>query len=213
MLDAAQLLRIEAVHRGFLFQHLYAAQCLLSAGALSAHTVVVESDEDVEVILDGRHVYIQVKYRKDTLAWDDIESAVSRFAELRCVHQKGDRLGIAEFVVISNAAPNGPLAKRIVAADWPTDVRIDWPGCPVDDRLLPAPQPLLLEAVEATRSMARSLPFAMLTPETLVWKLAGVVMLAATGEHSSLGHVFKAGDLPNLFEQLVLQLQDLPLAK
>ena len=64
VLDAAQLVRIEAVHRGYLYQHLYAAQCLLSAGALSAHTVAVEGDEDVEVALDGTRVYIQVKYRK-----------------------------------------------------------------------------------------------------------------------------------------------------
>ncbi len=31
VLDAAQLVRIEAVHRGFLYQHLYAVGCLLLA--------------------------------------------------------------------------------------------------------------------------------------------------------------------------------------
>ena len=85
-LDPKQLLRIEAVHRGFLFQHLYAAQCLLCAGVLSASAVVVESDEDVEVLLDGRHLYVQVKYRKNTLAWNDIEGAMSRFEVLRGAH-------------------------------------------------------------------------------------------------------------------------------
>ena len=78
VLDPAQLVRIEAVHRGFLFQHLYAVQCLLSATTLKAQTVSVESDEDVEVQLDGTRVYVQVKHRKEALAWDDIESAMAR---------------------------------------------------------------------------------------------------------------------------------------
>lgn len=53
VLDPAQLVRIEAVHRGFLFQHLYTVQCLLSAAALSVRSVDVESDEDVEVQFEG----------------------------------------------------------------------------------------------------------------------------------------------------------------
>jgi hypothetical protein len=57
VLDPAQLVRIEAVHRGFLYQHLYAVQCLLSAAALSVLSVDVESDEDVEVQFDGRRIY------------------------------------------------------------------------------------------------------------------------------------------------------------
>ncbi len=210
VLDEAQLLRIEAMHRGFLFQHLYAAQCLLSARGLSAKTVVVESDEDIEITLEEKHAYIQVKYRKEALAWGDIESAMTRFTELRGTHQKGDRQLIPMFIVISNVVPNAPLLKRINAADWPTDIRIDWPGAISDDRVLPAPQSSLMEAVEATRTLAQSLPFALLTPETLVWKLTGMIMLAATGENKSLNHIFKTEDLPNLFEQLVLQLHDLP---
>jgi hypothetical protein len=39
VLDRRQLERIQSVHRGFLYQHLYAAACLLQAGA-SATTVV-----------------------------------------------------------------------------------------------------------------------------------------------------------------------------
>lgn len=73
VLDPAQLVRIEAVHRGFLFQHLYAVQCLLSAAALSVQSVEVESDEDIEVQFEGRRLYIQVKHRKEPLAWNDIE--------------------------------------------------------------------------------------------------------------------------------------------
>ncbi len=209
-LDAQQLLRIEAVHRGYLFQHLYAAQCLLCVGALSANAVTVESDEDVEVLLDGKHLYVQVKYRKSKLAWSDIESAVSRFEELRGAHQTGERPSTAEFVIVSNAPPNGPLAKRISGADWPADVHVDWPEGSEDGRTLPPPSASLIDAIEATRALAQSLPFAKLNPDTLVWKLAGIIMLAATGENSGLNHIFSAEDLPDLFEQLVLQLQDLP---
>jgi hypothetical protein len=55
------------------------------------------------------------------------------------------------------------------------------------------------------------LPFATLAPETLVWKLAGLVSLAATGEDEHLDHTFETAKLPHLFEQFVVQLQDLPL--
>ncbi|MHC2424221.1 hypothetical protein ACVII1_007222 [Bradyrhizobium elkanii] len=211
VLDPAQLVRIEAVHRGYLFQHLYTVQCLLSAVALSMESVVVESDQDVEVQFDGRRVYVQVKHRKEPLAWDDIEGALTHFGELRAVHKSGQRAGDPAFLIVSNAAPNGPLAARLAAADWPGDVRIDWPSADPEKRSLPAPQSSLIEAVEAACKMAGDLPFSTLAPQTLVWKLAGLVSLAATGEDANLDHSFRAGDLPNLFEQLVMQLQDLPL--
>lgn len=211
VLDPAQLVRIEAVHRGFLFQHLYTVQCLLSAASLSVQTVAVESDEDVEVQFEGRRVYVQVKHRKVPLAWADIEDALTRFGELRAAHGRGERDGEPLFLVISNAAPNGPLAAKLAAADWPVDVRIDWPTADPGSRILPAPQASLLETVKAAHQMAESLPFATLAPETLVWKLAGLVSLAATGEDKALDHTFRVSELPSLFEQLVLQLQDLPL--
>ena len=68
-----------------------------------------------------------------------------------------------------------------------------------------------LEAAEAASELAKGLPFAPLAPQTLVWKLAGLVSLAATGEDDNHDHTFKVGELPSLFEQLVVQLQDLPL--
>ncbi|PZR86736.1 MAG: hypothetical protein DI537_27880 [Stutzerimonas stutzeri] len=211
VLDPAQLVRIEAVHRGFLFQHLYTVQCLLSAAALSVRSVEVESDEDVEVQFEGRRIYVQVKHRKKPLAWNDIEEAVERFAELRAAHQRGERSGEPGFLIISNAAPNGPLAARLAAADWPADVHVDWPAADPNSRILPAPQGSLLEAAEAASELAKGLPFATLAPQTLVWKLAGLVSLAATGEDDNHDHTFKVGELPSLFEQLVVQLQDLPL--
>lgn len=211
VLDPAQLVRIEAVHRGFLFQHLYTVQCLLSAATLSIESVEVESDEDVEVKFKERRTYIQVKHRQGSLAWSDIEGPLARFDELRAAHRRGERSGEPAFIIVSNATPNGPLAVRLAAADWPDDVRVDWPSADPATRLLPAPSASLLEAAEVASKMASDLPFATLSPDTLVWKLAGLVSLAATGEDKNLDHTFQAEDLPHLFEQLVVQLQDLPL--
>jgi len=73
ILDLTQLTRIEAVHRGYLFQHLFAVECLLSVASLSATSVSIETDEDVEVQLEGERIYVQVKHRQGALAWDDIE--------------------------------------------------------------------------------------------------------------------------------------------
>jgi len=50
VLDVAQLVRIESVHRGFLYQHLYAVGCLLLAQAAAVDVVMVEIDEDIELI-------------------------------------------------------------------------------------------------------------------------------------------------------------------
>lgn len=130
---------------------------------------------------------------------------------MRAAHERGERDGEAAFFVVSNAAPNGPLATKLAAVDWPADVRIDWPAADSGARILPAPQASLLEAADAASEMAKGLPFATLAPETLVWKLAGLVSLAATGEDKNLDHTFQAEELPHLFEQLVVQLQDLPL--
>ena len=211
VLDPAQLVRIEAVHRGYLFQHLCAVQCLLSAATLSAQTVFIETDEDFEIQLDGTRIYVQVKYRKTTLSWGDIDSTMARFDDLRHSHNRKERQGAAQFIVISNSAPNGPLLKKYEADDWPVDVTLEWPESEPTRRILPAPQANLMEAIQETCRLAERLPFATLAPETLVWKLAGVVQLAATGESEALNHAFHAIDLPSLFEQLVMQLQDLPL--
>jgi hypothetical protein len=67
VLDSRQLERIEAVHRGFLFQHLYAAACLFMAAKAGATEIIVEHDEDVEIVLPGRRLYVQVKTRREPL--------------------------------------------------------------------------------------------------------------------------------------------------
>lgn len=198
------------MHRGYLYQHLYAVQCLLRAGASGATSVIVEGDEDVEIVFEGRRVYVQIKHRAESLAWWDIDTAIDRFAELREAHARGDRDGEALFVIVCNAAPNGPLADRITHEDWPDDVTVLWAG--VESEIVGVPDaPLsLIGAYEAAYELAGTVPLAMLAPDTLVWKLAGLVTMASTGETAPLNHVFVTTALPALFEQLIIQLQSLP---
>jgi hypothetical protein len=86
VLDPAQLIRIEAVHRGFLYQHLYVAHCLLLAAATDVRSIVVESDEDVEIVRLSLRTYVQVKHRASSLSFRDIEDALERFTALRALH-------------------------------------------------------------------------------------------------------------------------------
>lgn len=211
VLDSAQLARIESVHRGFLFQHLYTAVCLFLAAKAAAIEIVVEHDEDVEIVLPDRRVYVQVKTRKAPLVYSDIEGAMLRFDELRKEHETGARKGGASFVIAANVAPGPQLSARLGDAAWPKDVVIHWPEGPdVTEAALPKPWRDTAEAFAACCEWARSLPFAMLAPETLVWKLTGRVMAAAAGAAPHGDHTFRTATLPDLFEQLVVQLQDFP---
>ncbi|HYF87127.1 SEC-C metal-binding domain-containing protein [Azospirillum sp.] len=210
-LDPRQLRRIEAVHRGFLYQHLYAVWCLLLAGPSGIRAVVVESDEDIELETDKGCIYVQVKTRVGALARADVDDALARFAQIRAEHTNKSRSGDAYFVIASNAAPNGPLAAMLRGPGWPKDVELHWPSMEGGPRVVvPKPAMDIAEAIERCSFLADSLPHALLVPETLVWKLAGQVMLAASGTPPRTNHRFTAEELPVLFEQLVLQLQDFP---
>src|SRR5438105_26391 len=111
VIDPRQLERIQSVHRGFLYQHLYAAACLLRAGGARTAAVRVETDEDVEVVgPDGCH-YVQVKTRGERLVWGDVEGALRRFDGIRQEHVSGRRPGAAHFVVATNVPP-GPACWR-----------------------------------------------------------------------------------------------------
>ncbi|MBU2607894.1 MAG: ATP-binding protein, partial [Chloroflexi bacterium] len=57
---------------------------------------------------------------------------------------------------------------------------------------------------------AQSVPFSRLPGETLVWKIAAIIQFACTGSSPRYYHEFRSEDLPVIFEQMVLQLQDFP---
>jgi hypothetical protein len=211
-LDPAQEIRIEAVHRGFLYQHLYAAAYLLNSGQTGATSLSVERDEDIELVKPAGRTYIQVKTRSQPIMPADIKSALERFNALRQEHAQGRRPGRAAFVVVVNH-PLGPtLAEQVDTGKLAGDVEILWPGrvCAGDLDQLPPAWADIDEAVAWCVSRAATVPLAMLAPDSLVWKLAGRVQAAAAGNAPHADHAFVIADLPSLFDQILIQLQDFP---
>lgn len=209
-LDPRQVARIESVHRGFLYQHLYTVGCLLLAGQRAVRSVSVELDEDVELLADsGDLLYIQVKTRSSPLISSDIAGALARFEQIRLEHQEGRRAGSPSFFVVANVAPGPELRALVEAQKLPQGIALVWPdAATATPECLPPAWRSVVDAITWCVGQARALPLTMLEPETLVWKLAGRVLLAATGE--SPGHAFSTSELHTLFEQLVVQLQRFP---
>lgn len=211
VLDSAQLVRIEAVHRGFLYQHLYAVGCLLLAQKASMETVTVELDEDIELNSGQEHIYVQVKTRVKQIIPSDVSGALTRFAELRNEHTEGRRQGAASFVIVANQAPGPLLQKMIEDKTLPADVRFVWPQSTAERHpALPPAWDTVASAAAWCIKQAEQLNFSLLSPESLIWKLAGLLQLAATGNNLDGQHAFYTKDLPALFEQLIVQLQDFP---
>lgn len=198
---------IDAVHRGFLYQHLVAAAVLLSADANRLEEVLVEGDEDIELQLRaGVRRYIQVKTRSGTLRPADIATTLDRFARLKKEHDEGPRYGAAEFVIFCNAAL-APEAEEAIAQSGVAVTVITPDLAGIED--LPPAWRNLEEAIQWCTDAASRIPFGTLAPTTLVWKLAAEVAFACTGERLD-GHSFTPVALPELFEQLVAGLHHFP---
>src|SRR5260221_12640336 len=203
-LDSRQLARIEAVHRGFLYQHLYAVACLFQAARAGVGHSVVENDEDVELVLPDKRIYAQIKTRGSHLLFSDIDGAPSPFDADRDEHAEDRRSGTAEFAIISNSAPGPELSERLRSEAWPSDVALLWPGnTSGTEQALPAPWNSVSDGFAACRAAANTLPFSILAPETLVWKLAGRIMAAAAGIEPNGNQTCIAQELTLIFEHLV----------
>lgn len=63
-LDVRQIKRIEAVHGGFLYQHLYAVGCLFSAAKSGVSAVGVEPDEDNQ---NRNYCFLKAALRREIL--------------------------------------------------------------------------------------------------------------------------------------------------
>lgn len=211
VLDAAQLGRIEAVHRGFMYQHLFAAGCLLAAQGSDLRAIRVELDEDIELQFPGPTVYVQVKTRNRSLILSDIKGALERFATLREEHTSGQRAGDAQFVVVSNQAPGEALV-RALAERGLSYVSLEWPEGRIGPQAsgLPPAWRDIPSAVAWCATAAEQLPLRTIAAETLVWKLAANVALASSGTEPYGDHQFRAEGLPVLFEQFARQLHDFP---
>lgn len=212
VIDPVQLRRIEAVHRGFLYQHLYAVGCMIKLAAENTGQVAVERDEDVEISINDEIVFVQVKTRTDPLTSSDIKTALQRFNQLRLQYAETCPDKSVCFAVVSNISPGPQLATALAGDDWPSDVSIVWPDVePALHSVVPPAWRSLDEAVAWCMAAAHDLPLTTLSPETLVWKLAARVQYASTGKDDDRpDHRFRREDLPALFEQLVEQLQEFP---
>ena len=211
VLDAAQLVRIEAVHRGFLYQHLYTVGCLLLAQGAGVNAVMVERDEDIELITDKERIYIQVKTRSKLIIPSDISGALERFEDLRKKHAGGKRKGDSSFIVVANQAPSVRLQQILDENRFPSDIFFVCPQSTSEHSpALPPAWKSLTDAATWCIAQAEKLNFSLLSPESLIWKLAGLVQLAATGSTPYKQHTFHAKELPTLFEQLIIQLQHFP---
>ena len=210
-LDPAQEIRIAAVHRGFLYQHIYSAACLLNAEPLAATVVVVERDEDIEIVTSTARLYIQVKTRVNPIMPSDIAQALERFERLRAEHTQGRRTGDPGFLVVTNQPPGPALAKSIATGAL-GDVQVVYPGQAATGMFaaLPPAWHTIDEGVQWCTSRAETLPFSTLAPDSLVWKLAGRILAAAAGNAPHADQTFLIAQLPALFEQLVVQLQQFP---
>jgi tetratricopeptide (TPR) repeat protein len=194
-----------------MYQHLFATACLLTAQG-RFHSVCVERDEDIEIISDKTTRYIQVKTRSNPLLFKDIEGALKRFSLLRDEHQSNKRSGSAQFIFVSNVAPSDALLRRLDDEPLKDDVSIVWP----DGLRGPQPEDIppawrdILAAVEWCIFTAEQLHLRLIASESLVWKVAAHAALAASGTAPYEDHTFVAEELPALFEQILIQLQEFP---
>lgn len=205
-MDREQLTRIEGVHRGFLYQHVYAVALLLAHGRKPGAVLAVEFDEDIELAVGDAHWYIQVKTRLGAVVPSDLEGALERFDQIRAEHASGARSRQPKFAIVANSEPGPKLQQQIDGAGWSDDVQLVTPLRGARDDL-----PIAGADVEAMMDIATDIadtvPFGGLAPRTLVFKLATLVQQASAGARD---HQFAAADLPELLEQLVIQLQDFP---
>lgn len=211
VINSEQLNRIESVHRGFFYQHLYAVGCLLVAPAHDLVSLYTERDEDIELQFKERYLYIQVKTRKNQLQKADINDTLIRFSKIRELHSSNQRPSIPECIIVCNVPPGKVLLDDINSVNWAADVKVLWPDCEMQEMPeIPPAWSNPIQALEWCTKNANLIPSTFLTGETLTFKLAAKVQLACTGLHPYENHEFTVKDLPDLFEQIFFQLQDFP---
>ena len=201
VLDPAQLNRIESVHRGFLYQHLYAVGCMFVAAKAAVTRLLIETDEDLQLDREKGATYVQVKLRRDALQTADVTDALERFASIRRLHAARSRPGQAAFAIVASSRPSASLQAIIDNQDWPDDVDVYAPNASTpDDTALPPPQSTVADAISWCTAQAELLPLASVRPLTLVWKLVGYAQHIAGG---AANHTIDVSELPVLFEQLL----------
>ncbi len=207
VLDLCQLARIQGTHRGFLYQHLYAAACLLTAPTTGVVRIRVERDEDVELVFSGLVVYAQIKTRSAPLAPSDVVGMLERFDAIRAAHERGERPGRALFALVANVELGSALAGRT----WPADVLCVSPTTSsqaLQGTGLLVPPPTVGSLFAEAQRIADGYRLSALRPGSLVAKLVGILAHAAAGE--SADQAFAAADLNRLCELIAAQIRPLP---
>jgi hypothetical protein len=206
VLDPLQLKLIQSTHRGFLYQHLYGVAVLLSSWHSKLEALIPERDEDQELVLPEKRLYVQIKTRGQPLTKSDIEGALDRFSKIRMEHRDGRRSRTPEFWIISNVPPTESLKTEM--KDWPSDTFFKCPEwASTEDHVLPPAWPNLDTAIAWCIEQASKVPFPSIAPSTTVWKLAGMIQAACAGTSQ---FSFTVDQLPFILEQLVVQLQRFP---
>jgi hypothetical protein len=207
VLDEVQLKRIQAMHRGFLYQHLYAVGILLMGPQSDLKELVVEHDQDIELITEKVRRYIQVKSRAESLGNSDISDTLTLFSDLRNEHIAHRRSLDPQFFVVSNVPPTPSLDKS--TKTWHQDTHLITPKSKITfENILPPAWPDITAAISWCETYANKIPFGSLSGSTLIWKLAGTILLASSGAKPT---TFLAAQLPSLFEQIVTQLHRFPV--
>ncbi|HEY6248358.1 MAG TPA: ATP-binding protein, partial [Candidatus Angelobacter sp.] len=208
-LNVRQIARIERVHQGFLYQHLYAVQVLLSQRTLGWQLIRIERDEDIEIKFPGIQAYVQVKKRASPLMYSDIEGSMEQFTSIRAEHQSGRRSGTPHLWLISNAPLAESLAMRLSNQAWADSVFVRTPSYTNAGGIeIPLPSATIEEQFRSCVALASQVEYSTLSPETLVWKLAAWVQLVASGAIPN--HEITPAGLQPLLEQFVIQLQQFP---
>jgi hypothetical protein len=213
ILDPAQLVRIESVHKGFLYQHLYTVGCMFMSVGSSTTSIVVEADEDIELISENQRLYLQIKTRSKNLMPSDIADILERFDLLRVEHTSGKRGSGYSFIIVADQNLGPTIKKNIKKKIIPSDITFQTPEGTFGNKghkNLPPAWKNIEEGVSWCAEQANSLPLSTVVPETLVWKLSGLVQLAASGGYNYEDHTFYAEDLSDLFEQIFNQMQEFP---
>jgi len=206
VLDVAQLRRIQGTHRGFLYQYLYAVLCYLAAPKTRVRCIRVERDEDVEITVDGRTVYAQLKHYSDPLSPSALSGVSERFDAIRAAHASGDRGGDAVFAIVAPAGLGPTLAEK----DWPDDVLIvtsETDPAELDRTGLLVPPPTLEALFLRAQELADTYRLSALKPASLVSKLVGAVSRAAAGQGETS---LSTNAIDDFCELVAAQLHTLP---
>lgn len=213
ILDPAQIVRIESVHNGFLYQHLYTVGCMFMSVGSSTTSIVVEADEDIELISENQRLYLQIKTRSKNLMPSDIADILDRFELLRVEHTSRKRGSGYSFIIVANQNLGPTIKTNIKNKKIPSDITFQTPEGTFGNKVhknFPPAWKSIEEGVSWCTEQANSLPLSTVAPETLVWKLSGLVQLAASGGYKYEDHTFDVEDLSDLFEQIFNQMQEFP---